>query len=54
MGSPRYPTQKQVRELNEVVDKRDVESLRLTKGTLKLELPVNGLALLEIANPKSR
>ena len=54
MGSPRYPTQKQVRELNEVVDKRDVESLRLTKGTLKLELPVNGLALLEIANPKRR
>lgn len=48
MGSPRYPTLKQVRELNQVADKASVQTFRLSKGSIKLELPVNGIVLLEV------
>jgi xylan 1,4-beta-xylosidase len=48
MGSPRYPTQKQVRELNRVTETNSVQNLRLSKGSIKLELPVNGILLLEV------
>lgn len=48
MGSPRYPTQNQIRELNRVADKASVQTLRLSKGSIKLELPVNGVVLLEV------
>jgi xylan 1,4-beta-xylosidase len=48
MGSPRYPTQKQVRELNRVAETDSTENLRLSKGSIKLELPVNGVLLLEV------
>ncbi|MBZ5655078.1 MAG: glycosyl hydrolase family 39 [Acidobacteriia bacterium] len=48
MGSPRYPTQAQVRELNRVADKAAIQNLRLSKGSIKLELPVNGVVLLEV------
>jgi len=48
MGSPRYPTQAQIQELNRVADSASVEKLRLSKGFIKLELPVNGLLLLEV------
>jgi xylan 1,4-beta-xylosidase len=48
MGSPRYPTQAQVRDLNRVAEAGSVETLRLSKGSITLELPVNGLLLLEV------
>jgi xylan 1,4-beta-xylosidase len=48
MGSPRYPTQKQVRELNRVAEADSAQNLRLSKGSIKLELPVNGVLLLEV------
>ena len=50
MGSPRYPTQAQVQELNRESALSAPESLRLEKGRFKLTLPVNGFALLEIPN----
>jgi xylan 1,4-beta-xylosidase len=49
MGSPRYPTQAQVRELNRVAEAASVENLQLSKGSIELELPVNGVVLLEVA-----
>ncbi len=48
MGSPRYPTQAQVRELNRVADAASVQSLQLSEGSIKLQLPVNGVVLLEV------
>jgi xylan 1,4-beta-xylosidase len=48
MGSPRYPTQAQVRELNRVAEKVSAQDLRMSKGSITLKLPVNGLALLEV------
>jgi xylan 1,4-beta-xylosidase len=48
MGSPRYPTQGQVREMNRVADASTVESFRLSKGTIRLNVPVNGIVLLEV------
>jgi xylan 1,4-beta-xylosidase len=48
MGSPRYPTQKQVREINRVADESEPQTLHLSHGRLTLEIPVNGLVLLEI------
>jgi xylan 1,4-beta-xylosidase len=50
MGSPRYPTVDQVRALNEIADTDSTQNLRLTKGSIKLDIPVNGLFLLEVAN----
>lgn len=49
MGSPPYPTQAQVRELNRVAEAASVENLQLSNGSIKLELPVNGVVLLEVA-----
>jgi len=48
MGSPRYPTRTQVRELNHVAEKTTIQNLRLSKGAITLELPVNGVVLLEV------
>src|ERR1039458_8965990 len=50
MGCPRYPTQAQVRALNGVAEADTTQSLRLSKGSIKLELPVNGVFLLEVLN----
>jgi xylan 1,4-beta-xylosidase len=50
MGSPRYPTQAQLRELNRVAEAPSAENLRLSRGKIKFELPVNGLLLLEVSN----
>jgi xylan 1,4-beta-xylosidase len=48
MGSPRYPTLGQLEDLRQESrpDRPDNESL--TDGSLTLELPVNGLALLQV------
>jgi len=48
MGSPRYPTAAQVRDLNRAADIPAAEEMRLLKGTVKVTLPVNGLALIEL------
>jgi len=48
MGSPQYPTQEQVRELNRVAEESPVESMRLSKGLIELQVPVNGVLLLEV------
>jgi xylan 1,4-beta-xylosidase len=48
MGSPRYPTRAEVRELNRVAEADSAQNLRLSKGSIKLELPVNGILLLEV------
>lgn len=49
MGSPRYPTTEQVRALNHAAEIPPAEDMQLSHGVLELELPVNGLALLEIS-----
>src|ERR1039458_6012065 len=50
MGCPRYPTQAQVRALNGVAEADTTQSLRLSKGSIKLELLVSGVCLLEVLN----
>src|SRR5450755_4497606 len=45
MGSPRYPTRAQVRELNRVAEAASVQNLSLSKGSIQLQLPVNGVVL---------
>lgn len=49
MGSPRYPTQAQIAALNKASALPAPEERRLANGVLKLTLPVNGLAVIEIA-----
>jgi len=48
MGKPRYPTRAQIDELNRAADPGPPEVTHLTEGRLTLELPVNGLAILEV------
>jgi xylan 1,4-beta-xylosidase len=48
MGSPRYPTMKQVAALNEASALPVPEKTTLNDGQMDLRLPVNGLALIEI------
>jgi xylan 1,4-beta-xylosidase len=48
MGSPRYPTQAQVKELNRVAEEMPAENMRLSQGLIELQLPVNGVLLLEV------
>ena len=49
MESPRYPTLKQVAALNESSALPAPERTQLKDGQLDLSLPVNGLALIEVA-----
>ena len=48
MGSPRYPTQAQIKALNAASTLPAPEHRKLSNGALELTLPVNGLAVLEI------
>jgi xylan 1,4-beta-xylosidase len=48
MGSPRYPSQAQVRELNRLAGEQATETLRLHQAAIELEVPVNGVILLEV------
>jgi xylan 1,4-beta-xylosidase len=48
MGSPTYPTRAQVRELNDVVDRNLAENLKLSGGAIRLDIPPDGLWVLEI------
>jgi len=49
MGSPRYPTADQVRKLNQESQLTPPESLTIEKDELRLTLPPNGFALVELA-----
>jgi len=48
MGSPRYPTQAQIRELRKAAELAAPESRNLRNGELTLTLPSYGLALLTL------
>jgi xylan 1,4-beta-xylosidase len=48
MGSPRYPTEAQVRELNEASKLSPPEKTALKDGKIEVELPVNSLVMLEV------
>jgi len=48
MGKPRYPTQAQIKRLNQASELPPAENLSLKEGQLRLEVPVNGLYLLEL------
>lgn len=48
MGRPRYPTESQVHELRQKSEPGAAEVQTLHNGSLVLDLPVNGLALLHI------
>ncbi len=49
MSSPHFPTQAQIKALNQASALPRAEHRELSNGTLKLTLPVNGLAVLQIA-----
>jgi xylan 1,4-beta-xylosidase len=49
MGSPRYPTRKQVTEMNKASAFPTPEDSALKDGRLELTLPVNGLAVIEVS-----
>jgi xylan 1,4-beta-xylosidase len=48
MGKPRYPTQNQIRELRERPRLPEPEYKSLKDGSLTVQLPVNGLAVLQV------
>jgi xylan 1,4-beta-xylosidase len=48
MGSPRYPTQAQLDELREQSHNLGPDEETLSQGSLTLQLPVNGLAVLQL------
>ncbi len=48
MGSPRYPTADQIRELREDSRLPDPAYDELTEGSYTLQLPVNGLAVIQV------
>jgi xylan 1,4-beta-xylosidase len=48
MGSPRYPTQEQIKSLNNASSLPAPEQRRLEHGVLEITLPVNGLAVIEV------
>ncbi len=52
MGYPRYPSEAQVRELNAVAENNSPQSLQLHDGELDLQIPVDGLVLLNVSAGK--
>jgi len=48
MGSPRYPTQAQVRQINRAAELPPAESTHLSSASLNLDLSPNGLVLIEV------
>jgi len=48
MGSPRYPTQNQIRELREAAELQSPERRKLSNDELTVTLPPQGLALIEL------
>ena len=50
IGKPRYPTQKQVAKMDRETALKPAETVSLENGHLKLTIPVNGLAVVEIGD----
>jgi len=50
MGSPQYPTREQVAKMNQASSLPMPEQGALKDGKLEVTLPVNGLAVIEVAN----
>src|SRR5215472_14641204 len=48
LGSPRYPTQAQVQEINRLAEVPDVKLTNLNNVSLDLNLSANGLAVIEV------
>jgi xylan 1,4-beta-xylosidase len=48
MGSPRNPTQKQIKELQRAAELSAPESVRIDQGEFKITLPTYGLAVIEV------
>jgi len=48
MGKPKYPTQKQIEELNRASAFREPEQTSLKQGVLQIAVPVNGLVVMEV------
>ena len=48
LGSPRYPTQAQVQQINREGELPPPDAVQLKNGKIELEIPPNGLALLEL------
>ena len=48
MGSPVYPTQEQFRELRKAAELGEPREVAITEGKLELNLPAQGLAVVEI------
>lgn len=48
MGSPRYPTRKQVAELNRMAEENRPEDSRLKGAKITLDVPVNGIVVIEV------
>jgi xylan 1,4-beta-xylosidase len=48
MGSPRYPTSKQIQDLRRAAELPRPEKRRLKNGALILTLPPQGLAVIEL------
>jgi xylan 1,4-beta-xylosidase len=49
MGSPRYPTPTQIRALNAASELGPPEKATLKEGKIEVDLPVNSLVMLEVA-----
>jgi xylan 1,4-beta-xylosidase len=49
MGSPRYPTQAQIEQLNRESALAAPEVAAMKNGAIELEVPVNGLAVMEVS-----
>jgi xylan 1,4-beta-xylosidase len=50
MGSPRYPNQKQITDLNHASELGPPQKTKLQNGEIRLEVPVNGLVVMEVGN----
>lgn len=48
MGKPRYPTQAQIQQLDRGSRLKSSEERHLKNGSLELQLPVNGLAVIQV------
>ena len=48
MGKPRYPTQAQIQQLRKESRLPSPEQTHLNNGRLTLDLPVNGLAVIQV------
>jgi xylan 1,4-beta-xylosidase len=52
MGKPRYPTPRQIHDLNRASQPQPAQHRRLNGGALKVEVPINGLVLLEVPSAR--